>query len=55
MTRITAVVVLTTLLSGTFALPQNVPQDLKSHVKRDDLPPAEERAQAVIDTFRTAW
>jgi mannosyl-oligosaccharide alpha-1,2-mannosidase len=55
MARITATILLTAFFSGSFALPRNVPLDLKAHVRRDDLPPAEERAQAVVDTFRTAW
>ncbi|KAF2680367.1 glycoside hydrolase family 47 protein [Lentithecium fluviatile CBS 122367] len=55
MARITAAVILTALCSGIVALPKNIPIDLKAHGKRADLPPAEERAQAVVDTFRTAW
>ncbi|KAJ4360898.1 Mannosyl-oligosaccharide alpha-1,2-mannosidase 1B [Didymosphaeria variabile] len=39
------------LLSGASALPRQT----KPYVKRQDLPPADERAQGVVDTFRTAW
>jgi len=48
-------IVLTASVLGTFALPQNIPRDLEAFGKRNNLPPAEERAQAVVDTFRTAW
>ena len=44
-----------TIVHSTFALPHNTPRDL-SHPKRQyNSPNAGERAQAVIDTFRTAW
>jgi hypothetical protein len=55
MARITSAIVLTASFLGTLALPQNIPRELKAFGKRNDLPPAEERAQAVVDTFRTAW
>ncbi|KAF2449983.1 glycoside hydrolase family 47 protein [Karstenula rhodostoma CBS 690.94] len=44
-------VAVATLLSSASALPRQT----KPYEKRQDLPPADERAQGVIDTFRTAW
>jgi len=32
-----------------------LPRKLDGVDRRQDLPPAEERAQAVVDAFRTAW
>jgi mannosyl-oligosaccharide alpha-1,2-mannosidase len=55
MARLISTILLVTLSLRALALPQNVPKNLKAHGKRNDLPPAEERAQAVVDTFRTAW
>ncbi|KAF1958377.1 mannosyl-oligosaccharide 1,2-alpha-mannosidase precursor [Byssothecium circinans] len=54
MTRITLAVALAACLSSAFALPKYVPVNLKGHSKKG-LPPAKERAQAVIDVFRTSW
>lgn len=39
------------LLSSASALPKQA----KPFETRQNLPPADERAQGVIDTFRTAW
>lgn len=39
------------LLSGTCALPRQT----GPFQKRQDLPPADERAQGVVEAFRTAW
>jgi mannosyl-oligosaccharide alpha-1,2-mannosidase len=55
MARLISTIFLTTLSLSALALPQNLPKNLKAHGRRNDLPPAEERAQAVVDTFRTAW
>lgn len=55
MTRIKSAVAFGALLPTALCLPQNAPTDLKGHGKRYDMPPAEERAQAVVDAFRTAW
>ena len=51
MARIKSVIALGALLPVAFALPRNA----NGYGKRDDLPPAEERAQAVVNTFRIAW
>ena len=55
MARIISAIILTASSLQALALPQNAPRNLKAFGKRNDLPPAEERAQAVVDTFRTAW
>jgi mannosyl-oligosaccharide alpha-1,2-mannosidase len=55
MARITSAIVLIASFWGALALPKNSPRQLKGFAKRVDLPPAEDRAQAVVDTFRTAW
>ncbi|KAJ4304768.1 maturation of Asn-linked oligosaccharides protein [Kalmusia sp. IMI 367209] len=51
MARVKLAVAGAALLSGASALPR----DTRAFQKRQDLPPAEERAQGVVDTFRTAW
>ncbi|PVH93200.1 glycoside hydrolase family 47 protein [Periconia macrospinosa] len=57
MTRVISAIALAACLPGVLALPRNTPKILKSagQQKRADLPSPEERTQAVIDTFRTAW
>ena len=51
MVKTKCAVALAALLSGASALPWKG----QPYRKRDDLPPAEERAQTVVDAFRTAW
>jgi mannosyl-oligosaccharide alpha-1,2-mannosidase len=55
MARLIPAIVLAAFSLRVLSLPQNVPKNLKAHGRRNDLPPAEERAQAVVNTFRTAW
>ncbi|KAF1968249.1 mannosyl-oligosaccharide 1,2-alpha-mannosidase precursor [Bimuria novae-zelandiae CBS 107.79] len=51
MVRIKRVVAVAVLLSGASALPRR----RKLYHRQEELPPAEERTQAVIGAFRTAW
>lgn len=55
MARLNAALALAALVATAFALPKHAAADVKGYPKRADLPPSEERAQAVIDTFRIAW
>lgn len=50
MVAIKRAVAVTALLSSASAFPRYNPYE-----KRQDLPPTDERAQAVVETFRTAW
>jgi mannosyl-oligosaccharide alpha-1,2-mannosidase len=43
------------LLPVALALPHNVPEDIHPMNKRADKAPDVDRAQAVIDIFRTSW
>ncbi|KAF2637225.1 mannosyl-oligosaccharide 1,2-alpha-mannosidase precursor [Massarina eburnea CBS 473.64] len=53
---ITKAVALAAAFQGAFALPKNVPVNLKGKGNgKRDLPPAEVRAEAVVNAFRTAW
>lgn len=54
MTRLTSVI-LGALLPITLALPRNSPFDLNFSKRQNEKPSVEDRAQAVIDTFRISW
>lgn len=51
MAKMKCAVALTAVLSGALALPRNT----QPYQSKQDLPPAEERTEAVVDAFRTAW
>jgi mannosyl-oligosaccharide alpha-1,2-mannosidase len=54
MTRLRSTL-LRVLLPVALALPRNVPEDIHPVNERADEAPNVDRAQAVIDIFRTSW